>query len=54
MYVCAQSHLTLWDPMTVAFQVPLSMEFSRQEFGGGLPFPPPGDLPDPEIKPGVS
>ena len=32
-------------------QVPLSMEFSRQEYGSKLPFPSPGDLPDPEIKP---
>ena len=29
-----------------AHQAPLSMEFSRQEYWGGLPFPPPGDLPD--------
>ena len=28
------------------------MEFSRQEYWSGLPFPSPGDLPDPEIKPG--
>ena len=28
------------------------MEFSRQEYWSGLPCPPPGDLPDPEIKPG--
>ena len=32
-------------------QAPLSMEFSRQEYWSGLPFPSPGDLPDPEIKP---
>ena len=31
---------------TVAHQPPLSMEFSRQEYWGGLPFPPPGDFPD--------
>ena len=31
-------------------QVPLSMEFSRQEYGSKLPFPSPGDLPDPGIK----
>ena len=30
---------------------PLSMEFSRQEYWSGLPFPSPGDLPDPGIKP---
>ena len=39
---------TLW---TVACQVPLSMEFSRQEYWHELPFPTPGDLPDPGIKP---
>ena len=37
--------------LTVAHQVPLFMEFSRQEYWSGLPFPPPGDLPDPGIKP---
>ena len=35
---------------TVAHQDPLSMEFSRQEYWSGLPGPPPGDLPDPEIE----
>ena len=35
----------------VACQAPLSMEFFRQECWGGLPFPPPGDLSDPRIKP---
>ena len=39
---------TLW---TVAHQAPLSMGFSRQEYWSGLPWPPPGDLPDPGIKP---
>ena len=38
-------------PWAVARQAPLSMEFSRQECWSGLPFPFPGDLPDPEIKP---
>ena len=38
-------------PWTVARQAPLSMGFSRQECWSGLPFPPPGDLPDPGIKP---
>ena len=37
-------------PWTVAYQPPLSMEFSRQEYWSGLPFPPPGDLPHPGIK----
>ena len=38
-------------PWTVAHQAPLSMGFSRQEYWSGLPCPPPGDLPDPGIKP---
>ena len=38
-------------PWTVARQAPLSVEFSRQEYWSGLPFPSPGDLPDPGIKP---
>ena len=39
-------------PWTVALQAPLSMGFSRPEYWSGLPCPPPGDLPDPGIKPG--
>ena len=39
---------TLW---TVAHQAPLSLEFSEQEYWSGWPFPSPGDLPDPGIKP---
>ena len=38
-------------PWTIAHQDPLSMEFSRQEYWIWLPFPSPGDLPDPEIEP---
>ena len=38
-------------PWTVAHQAPLSMEFSREEYWSGLPFPSPGDLPNPEIEP---
>ena len=38
-------------PWTVACQAPLSMGFSRQEYWSGLPFPSPGDLPDPGIEP---
>ena len=38
-------------PWTVAYQVPPSMRFSRQECWSGLPFPSPGDLPDPGIEP---
>ena len=37
-------------PWTVAHQAPLPMKFSRQEYWCGLAFPPPGDLPDPEIE----
>ena len=40
-----------WTPWTVAHQASLSVEFSRQEFWSGLPFPNPGDLPDPGIEP---
>ena len=36
---------------TVACQAPLSMELSRQEYWSGLPFPPPGELPDPRVEP---
>ena len=39
-------------PWTVAHQAPLSMEFSRQEYWSGLPFPSPGDLPKLGMKPG--
>ena len=39
-------------PWTAIHQAPLSMGFSRQEYWIGLPFPPPGDLPDPGIEPG--
>ena len=55
MCVCMLSHFsrvwlcaTLW---TAAHQVPLSMEFSRQESWSGFSCPPPGDLPEPGIEP---
>ena len=52
-YACVLSHVeffvTLW---TIGHQAPLSMGFPRQEYWSGLPFPPPGDLPNPGIKPG--
>ena len=38
-------------PWTVACQAPLSMGFPRQEYWSGVPFPSPGDLPDPGIEP---
>ena len=50
--VCMLSHvqlfMTVW---TVGCQAPLSMGFSREEYWSELPCPPPGDLPDPGIKP---
>ena len=52
--VCSVTQLcpTLCNPMNcVACQAPLSMGFLRQEHWSGLPFPPPGDLPNPGIKP---
>ena len=48
----AKSCPTLAITWTVACQAPLSMGFSRQEYWSGLPFPSPGDLPDPGIEPG--
>ena len=38
-------------PWTAAHQAPLYVEFSKQEYWRGLPFPPPGDLPNPGIEP---
>ena len=49
--VCAQPCLTLCDPMECSMLAPLSMEFSRQVCWSRLPFPTPGDLLDPGIKP---
>ena len=46
MHICALSHVWLF-----AHQTPLSMGFPRQEYWNGLPFPFPGDLPDPEVEP---
>ena len=46
---CVRLFVTPW---TVAHQAPPSMGFSRQEYWSGLPFPSPGDLPDPGIEPG--
>ena len=47
----AKSCLTFGTPWTVAYQAPLSSGFSRQEYWSGLPFPSPGDLPNPGIEP---
>ena len=47
------SHVQLFaTPWTVAYQAPPSINFSRQEFWTGLPFPFPEDLPDPGLEPG--
>ena len=51
MRMCAQSCLTQWDPMDCGPPGSLSMGFPRQECWSGLPFPPPGDLPDSGIEP---
>ena len=59
VYVCVKvkvkslSRVRLFaTPWTVAYQAPPSMGFSWQQYWSGLPFPSPGDLPDPGIKPG--
>ena len=50
--VCLLSHVRIFaTPWTVSCQAPLSIGFSRQEYWSGLPFPPPGDLPYPEVEP---
>ena len=46
------SHVRLFATWTVAYQASLSTGLSRQEYWSGLPFPSPGDLPDPGIEPG--
>ena len=43
--------LTFAIPWTIAHKDPMSMGFSKQEYWSGLPFPSPGDLPDPGIEP---
>ena len=53
-FPCVVSHLVMSDslqPWTVAHHALLSVGISRQEYWGGLPFCPPGDLPDPGIEP---
>ena len=47
MFSCVQLFVTLW---TVAHLAPLSRAFSRQEYWGGFPCPPPGDFPHPWIE----
>ena len=49
--MCELSHISLFvTPWTIAHQAPLSMEFSKQGYWSGLPFPSPGDLPNPGIE----
>ena len=53
-YICREAGGTVQlfvTPWTVACQAPLSKGFFRQEYWSGLPFPSPGDLPDPGIEP---
>ena len=50
VYVLSRDQLFV-TPWTAALQAALFMGFSRQEYWSGLPFPPPGDLPDPGIEP---
>ena len=53
--MCVLSHFSLCSslctPWTIAHRAPLSIGFSRRENWSGLPPPPPGDIPDPGIKP---
>ena len=52
MYAQLLSRVRLFATLrTVVSQTPLSTGFSRQEYWSGLPFPPPGDLPEPGIEP---
>ena len=53
-YLVVKSCLTLGEPRLEPLQAPLSMGFPRPEYWSGLPFPSPGDLPDPGIKPTAS
>ena len=46
-----KSCLTLVTPWSIAHQAPLSMRFLKKEYWSGLPFPSPGDLPEPGIEP---
>ena len=53
VYVCSVAHSCPipCDPRTLTHEAPLSIEFSRQEYCSRLPFPTPGDLPDPGVEP---
>ena len=52
VHMCTLSHVQLFaTPRTVALEAPLSVGFHRQEYWSALPFPPPGDLPNPGMEP---
>ena len=51
--MCSLSRVQLFVALcTIAYQAPLPMKFSRQEYWSGMPFPTPGDFPNPVIDPG--
>ena len=52
MFACSVTSVMSNSMQPMDHQAPLSMGFSRQEYWSGLPFPSPGDLPNPGIKPG--
>ena len=52
LLLSSHCHVQLFEtPWTIVHHTPLFMEFSRQEYWSGLPFPSSGDLPDPRIEP---
>ena len=52
LLVCICSHVLFFaTPWTITYQSPLSMGFSKKEYCSGLPFPSPGDIPDPRMEP---
>ena len=52
LFMCVLSHVRLFaTPQSVACQAPLPLGFPKKEYWSGLPFPPPGDLPDSGFKP---
>ena len=51
LFSCSVVSDSFTTPWTIAHLAPLSMGFSRQEYGNGLPYPPPGDLHNPGIEP---
>ena len=51
LFSCLVTSDSFVTPGTVAFESPLSVRFPRQEYWSGLPYPPPGDLPNPGTEP---